>query len=222
MLRALLLLLLLANVVFFAWSRGAFAPMWPAPMAAQREPERVQAQVKPEAVTVLPAKAASAAISAARAASLACVEAGPLAEAELPAAESALAPVQLPEGSWMRAVAPPPPLWLVFAGRAADPAGLRARAEELKKLNLPFEVIDAPAEFANGFVLSRHATRAEAEAALAAASAPGLKGARVVSLPAPPVQTWLKVPQADADMQDKLKALAPEPLAGGFKPCVTR
>jgi hypothetical protein len=217
--RVLLVLLLLANALFFAWTRGWLAPGFAPPHAGEREPERLAAQIRPEAVVVLPGTAGSAAISAARAAALACMEAGPLLDADVAAAEAALAAAQLPEGSWQREAAAVPPLWLVFAGRAADPASLRTRAEDLKKLNLEFEIIDAPADLANGFVLSRHVGKPEADAALAVAAAAGLRGGRVLQLPVPVPQFFLRAQRVDSDQQDKLKALPPEHLAGGFRVC---
>lgn len=219
MLRAALLLVVLANALFLAWTRGWLSPSVPPPNLGQREPQRLGAQIRPESVVVLPGKAASDAISAARAAGQACLEAGPLRDVDVPAAEAALAAAQLPEKRWLREAAPLPPLWLVLAGRATDEAAVRARSDELRKLGLNFELLTAPAELATGFVLSRHASRAEAEAAVASTAVPGLKGVRVVNLPTPPLQLWLRVPRADADQQDRLKALAPEALAGGFKPC---
>lgn len=65
MLRALLAVLLTANLLFLGWSRGWFAPAWPAPGASDREPARLAAQVAPERVTVLAPAAASAALAAA-------------------------------------------------------------------------------------------------------------------------------------------------------------
>jgi hypothetical protein len=222
MLRALVAALLLANVLFFGWSRGWFAPALPPPHSSEREPERLAAQLNPERVVVLPATAASAAISAARAAAIACLEAGPLGEAVLAAAEAALAAVKLPEGSLLREAAPLPPLWWVYAARATDAAAMKARSDELTRLQIAFEAVEAPSELAGGLVLSRHATRAEAEAALAAVAAKPPRFLRVVGLPTPPARLWLRVPKADAAQQDKLKALAPEPLAGGFKTCQPR
>lgn len=220
MLRLLLGLLLLANAVFFGWSQGWFAPVWPAPHAGEREPERLAAQLRPESVRVLPASAASAAISAARAAALACLEAGPLADAQLAPAEAALASARLPEGGWQRVPAALPPLWLLSTARLLQPAALKAKGDELQALKLGFERLEAPPELAPALVLSRHATRAEAEAALAAAAP--VRGLRVVSLPAPPAQHWLRVPRADSDQQDRLRALPAEVLAGGFKACAAR
>ena len=233
MLRLLLALLLLANVAFFAWTRGWLAPTMLPPRHAEHEPERLLAQVRPEAVTVLSAKAASAAVTAAatdaanaaRAAAAVCLEAGPLAQAQLAAAEAALAPAQVPQGGWAREAVPTPPLWLVFAGRLPEAAARRAREAELRQLGLDFEVLQAPAELAWGLVLSRHAAKPEAEAALAAlaASSPALKGTRVLAMPAPAARYWLRVAQAEPDLQARLQALPPAALtalAGGFKPCV--
>jgi hypothetical protein len=224
MLRLLATALVLANLLFFAWARGWFAPGWPPPRHGESEPERLAAQVNPEAVTVLPPKAASAALSAARASASVCLQAGPIGAPDLAAAEAALAPAQVPEGALSREPLPPPPLWLVTLRAGADPAVRRAREAELKKLGLAYETPTTGAEPANVFVLSRHPSQAAAEAAVAAlatASQP-LKGARVATLPPPVPQVWLRVARADADLQGRLQALPPAPLAGGFKPCVDR
>jgi len=225
MLRTAVALLLLANLAFFAWTRGGLAPGFPAPRHGEHEPERITAQLNPERVRVLPPGAASAAVVAARAAAARCMEAGPLGEDDIVAAEAllatALTPASWPAGSWLREEAPLPPRWLVYAGRVPEAAARRTREAELRRLGLAFELLQAPPELAPGFVLSRHGTRAEAEAALAVlagASAP-LKGGRVVSLPAPPVQAWLRVPRASAEQQARLQALPAEAFAGGFRPC---
>ncbi len=223
MLRALVAALVLANVLFFAWARGAFAPAWPGPGSGEREPGRLAAQLNPERVLVLPASAASAAISAAHEAAVACLEAGPLGDADIAVAESALAAVHLPDGHWLRDATPVPPLWLVYAAHGADATVARARAQELSRLQIAVEPLDAPPELAGSLLLSRHATREAAEAALAALPlVKPLRYLRVASLPAPPVRLWLRVPKATSEQQDKLKALPAELLAGGFKACKPR
>ena len=52
MLRLLVLLLLLSNAGYFAWSHGTLAPYGFAP-AAQSEPQRLAQQVRPEALRIL-------------------------------------------------------------------------------------------------------------------------------------------------------------------------
>jgi hypothetical protein len=59
MLRALVLLLLVANGLFFAWSRGWLGDAGP----GGREPERMARQVNPDAVRVLNPSAATAALA---------------------------------------------------------------------------------------------------------------------------------------------------------------
>lgn len=222
MLRAAVVALLLANGLFFGWARGWLAPALPPPHSGQREPERLAAQLNPERVVALPAPAASAAISAVRAAAIVCLEAGPLADASIAAAEATVAALKLPEGSVLREAAALPPLWWVYAGRAADATLMKARTEELTRQQIAFEAVEAPADLAGGLLLSRHATRAEADAALAAIASKPLRFLRVVGLPAPPAQLWLRVPKADAVQQDKLKTLPADLLAGGFKACARR
>lgn len=221
MLRVLLLLVLLANAVVYGWIQGWFAPGWPPPRAHEREPARLAAQVRPELVAVLPPPAASAALEAVREATVGCLQAGPFGDVELAAAEATLLAAQLPAGSWARAPVQALP-WLVSAGRPADPAARRAREEELRRLNLPFELLEAPAAGAalvGTLVLSRHASRDAAEAALATLAAGGLRGARVVEQESPPPQFWLRAERADGTLQERLRTLPPQALAGGFVAC---
>lgn len=219
MLRALVALLIVANLAFFAWARGWLgAP----PRHAEREPERLLAQVRPEALNVLPPKTATAAVQAARAAAQSCLEAGPFNDNDVISAEALLVASQLSEGTWLRVDGSPPPVWLVFAGRYPEPALRKAREEDLKKLKLSFELIDRPADLAPGFVLSRHASKEDAQAWIDARADTALKGLRVVQLPTTASAWRLRVPKADTALTDKLQALPAEGLGGGFKPCASR
>ncbi len=110
MLRALLLLLVLANVGIFAWSRGWLEPMWVSPDHADREPARLSRQVRPEAVRVLPA--ASEAASRAQAQAPRCVEIGPFGLVDAAAAEAVLEAGGLQPGSWERDLRGPAQVWL--------------------------------------------------------------------------------------------------------------
>ena len=220
MLRALVVLtLLLANAVFFAWARGWLgAP----PRDSEREPARLLAQVRPELLIVLPAVSASAAVQAARVAALQCLEAGPFSDATLSAAEAALASAQLPDGSWSRVDPATAPVWLVYAGRYPDAALRKVREEDLRRLDLNYEVIEAPADLAPGFVLSRHASRDEAQAWVTARGTGALRGVRVLQLPLPKAAYRLRVARADADQVERLKTLPGDTLAGGFRPCAAK
>lgn len=118
MLRAALILLLLANAVVWAWGQG----WWPGtvpPDRAGREPQRLALQFQPEALQVLtPAQAERAGprlqAQAGDGAGLACLEAGPLDLGAVAAAESALLALGLRPDEWARVPA---------TGGAAGPAG---------------------------------------------------------------------------------------------------
>jgi hypothetical protein len=209
MLRALVVLLLLANALYFAWARGWLgAP----PRHGEREPQRLAAQVAPEAVTLLPPPSASAAVQAARDAALRCVETAPLREPELGAAEFRLAEALVAPDSLQRVAAAEPGRWIVFGGRYPEAGPRNAREEELRRLGLRFERLTSPPELAPGFVLSRHDSREAAEAWLAGTAPRNLRGARVVALPGRDAGTVLRLPRASAELAERL-------AANGFRPC---
>ena len=90
----IVLLLVLANGLMFAWHQGLLGYLGGAlPGQHEREPERVKRQVNPELVKVLPPAAASTALAdvvrGAAAASLAATGASPAASGASPAASSA-------------------------------------------------------------------------------------------------------------------------------------
>jgi len=56
MLRLLLVAVVLANALFFAWSQGALAAFDLVPASfAEREPQRLALQVRPEVIQIKPA-----------------------------------------------------------------------------------------------------------------------------------------------------------------------
>ncbi|MBK1686545.1 hypothetical protein [Rubrivivax gelatinosus] len=209
MLRALAALLIGANLLFFAWARGWLDPVVPPPQHGQREPARLAAQVQPETIRLVAPEAASAAV-----ATVACVEAGPFSDADVASAEQALIAAGLPGDLWKRRELQQPPVWLVYMGRFTDSAQMRARSDALQKLRVAYETLEAPPELAPGLVLSRHDSREDAERALAAVSAKGVKTARAVALPPPPLQHWLRIARADATLQGRLGETA---LPGGTR-----
>jgi hypothetical protein len=216
MLRALVVLLLLANAAFFGWTQGWFAAFVPAPHAGEREPWRLARQVQPQRITVLTAQAASAAIAAAR---TACLEAGPFFESEVGAAEAALAAAGVPAGRWTREPVAGSAAWLVYMGRFADASAQRVKEDELRRRKIDFQELQAPAALSPGLVLARHGTQAGADAALAGFVQQGVRSARVVALPG---QVWLRAAQADNTLQAQLLALAPPLISAPFAPCAAR
>lgn len=223
MLRVLVALVVLANLAFLAWTQGWLSPVFAPPAHGHREPERLAQQVRPEIVSVLAPQAASAALAAAAAASAAarrvCLVAGPFRDAEIAAAEAALAAASLPSGSWSREqVDGTSPGFALYIGRFGDRDLMRARAEELRRLGYAVEEAVGTG-LAPGLVIARHPTREAADAALVEAQGKGLRTARVIALPAPPTQHFLRSPAADPELQAQLGALKGGPLGDGFVPC---
>ena len=97
MLRALVAALVVANVVYFAYARGALDGVFGLNAAGEREPERLLNQVRPQSIRLLPRSAAAAASAPAE--EMACWETPAFGAAEASAVEATLAS-SLPPGSW--------------------------------------------------------------------------------------------------------------------------
>jgi hypothetical protein len=226
MLRSLVLLLLLANAGFYAWTQGWLEPLLPM-RADQREPDRLKAQFNPELVTVLTPKAVNAALAAVAAAAseptaTVCLEAGPFTEASVVLAEEALSQNSVPDGSVTREAVALNFTWGVVMGRFADREALRIKSDELKRLGVRHDELTTPASLAPGLRLGNYSDRYGAEAALNNLAQKGVRTARVAQLPTGPVQQWLRAAKADAEMQTRLRSLPNDKLGAGFRPCATR
>jgi hypothetical protein len=110
----------------------------------------------------------------------------------------------------------------VVATIRLDNAEFRARKEATyKQLKLAFEPLEGlPAE-QPAFVLSRHASAADAQAEVLAMDKRGLKGLRVLALQPPRSRHSLVIPQADGLLAGKLRGLKDPALGAGFKACST-
>ena len=138
--RALVVLLLLANLAWLALARGWLQPWAGLSSAHEREPQRLTAQINADAVRVVRPAASQPDPAAA------CLQAGPFDAAQIEDAEAALA--RLPAGSWHRIDWP-------NGAEAADPGrparqGVRVDAadaalqRQLQALNLPGGFVACP------------------------------------------------------------------------------
>ena len=225
-LRVLALLLLLANLGFFAWTQGWLDGVVSLRARGDREPERLAREFQPQRVRIVPpdeAAAAMAASAATPAASLSCLEAGPYTPAEARAAEALLQPA-LPAGSWARRSVEQPGSWIVYVGRFAATEALQKKIEELRRLQAPFEEVQSPPELAPGLSLGRFDNRAAADKALEQLGQRGVRTARVVALSEPATMTLLRVERADPALAHEVAALGGDvkgqPLGKAFGPCV--
>lgn len=226
MLRRLLFLLLLANLLFFAWSQGWLVGLIGLRPDAQREPERLARQVRPETIVVLPpapARPTSAAASASAAAAdkPACLEAGPFGTGASISAMATLRALQppLPPGSWVEVTIERPGAWLVVLPRPGSREALARRDEELKRQRIAYEVLDGPEELAGSLSLGRFDEREAADKTLAQLSQRGIRPARVAELHAASTLHLLRAARADKALAAQLAAIRSDALGRGFVPC---
>lgn len=243
MLRLLVLLLAAANLAFLAWSSGWLDDIVGVRAIGDREPERLQRQVRPETIRVLqggaPGRAGTAtpsgtsttgagspgaagvAVAAAptdASAPPACLEAGPFNTQQFGGVE-ALLQLSLPAGSWTHVRNERPSLWMVYVGRLADVESMTRRQDELRRLKVEFEVLRAPSDLVPGLSLGRFEVRGNANNLLEQLAQRGVRGARVVEVPAAGTTHVVRIERPTPAVMAQLAALRAEALGRGFQPC---
>jgi hypothetical protein len=232
-LRALVILLLLVNLLFYSWTQGWLDGVVGARATGDREPERLARQVRPESVRILPpatgggSKAPSSSSVAIEVAAsegesrpLACLEAGPFTDVEINAAQSKVQS-SLPVGSWASVKVDVPGVWMIYMGKYANREALAKKEEELKRRKLDYEeLLDNPA-YAPGLSLGRYDTRASANQAFDQFAIQGIHTGRVVEMTPASSRHLLRVDKADANLANQLATLSFDPSGKGFVPCAT-
>ena len=215
MLRLLILALLLANLGFFAWTQGWLGAWVSTSPLGDRDPSRLERQVAPESIVILPPGAVA---SRAAAVSVACIEAGPFDSNQIEAAELALGSL-LPAGNWSRVVSTVPGSWIVYMGKYLDAETFQRKQAELRRIRVNFEAVQQPPELAQGLLLGRYDAEASADAALEQFNARGVRTARVVQLVAPRSAYQLRIEGAEASLVSQVLALKNDALGRGFTAC---
>lgn len=241
MLRAIVVVLMLANLGFLAWHQG-WLNDWLGqlrPAASQREPQRLQMQINPERLIVLPPAPPAASDAASAEGSRApgssslplaavmslspavggvCYQAGPFTSEEHRRVQAALSQ-QLTNGSWVTETVVAPGLWLVYMGPYPDPETLARKQTELRRIrNLNFEEVRSPPSLAMGLSLGRFNQQSQADATLETLRQRGVRTARIVTIRPAADLMVIRIPQATADVQRLLPAL-PLPSGKGFVTC---
>jgi hypothetical protein len=181
MLRLLVLLLLLANGAYFAWSHGMLQPYGFAPVQ-QSEPQRLEQQIRPEALRILSADEARGAegstVAQAAARAPECLQAGLFDEKQSAQLRQALEPA-LPVGAWSLESAVEPARWTIYMGKFPNTDALNKKKAELRALKISF---DAPlnAALEPGLSLGNFESQAAANTQLATLVQRGVRTARVV------------------------------------------
>ena len=240
MLRFLVLVLLLANAGYYAWSQGLLQAWGLAP-AQQAEPQRLQQQIQPEALRIVGAKApppvaatasgadgaespaaaepastASVPVAAAPSAGE-CLQAGVFDEEQADALRRAAA--ALPQGSWSLQRTTIAGRWMVYMGRFADGDALAKKRAELREIGVPF---DRPnnASLEPGLSLGRFSTEDAAQRGLSNLAAKGVRTARVVQERPDAPGFILRLPAVDEALRAQVEALRPALAGKTLRPCV--
>jgi len=222
MLRALALLLALANLVFLAWSQDWLAEPLGWRAHPEREPERLARQINPERIALLSASAAAelARRAPAEPSDTQCLEAGPFATPQaLSAATAALDIALVPSTLWAAVSTERPGSWVVVIAKFPDRKALLKRQEELRRQGIEVTEVRGLPEWEPGLSVGKFADRALAEKARDSFAQRGLRGLKVVELLAPVAQNWIRAELADANAQAQLLAVKSPALGAGFGAC---
>jgi hypothetical protein len=228
MLRALVVLLLVANLLFFAWAKGWLGGIGGVRVQGDREPERLARQVTPQAVRLLTPAAMQSALAASAGAGAAsvpvssavCLEAGPFVNAaDQRAAADEIRRAALPEGAIASAPAARPGVFIIYMGKYPSTESLQRKTEELKRRGVDFEELHNVPWLEPGLALGRFSDRAAAEEKLASLGDRGVHTAKVLALTPPSVGTVWRAEHADAALATKLTAMKAKALGAGFAPC---
>lgn len=217
--RGIVLFLLLANGVFYAWSHGLLAAYGLAPEPVS-EPQRLEQQIHPEMVLLVPPPSAAAASAAAVAATppepTECLTAGLFDVARGTLLAKALAET-LPAGSWTLEPGVEPGRWMVYMGRYASTELLERKKAELRGMRVKYEA--APANLEPGLSLGRFDSEAGANQLLTEVTQRGVRTAHVVAERLETQGMRLRLPSVGAALKTQLEALKPALGDKALKTC---
>lgn len=218
MLRFFVLLLLLANGAYFAWSQGHLASLGWMP-AVQSEPQRLQAQIKPEAIRLLsPAEIkrveALAAAPAPKAAE--CLQSALLDTNQANAVKAAMA--KLPTSAFSLQEATEPARWIIYMGKYANADALAKKKAELRDLGISYETLKNPS-LEPGLSIGVFASQTAANEGLAQMARRGVRTAKVVQEAPERKGQILKLPAVDDALRSQLDPIKTAVGAAGLLSC---
>lgn len=218
MLRILALLLALANAGYLAWTQGWLARVGFAP-AQQREPVRLDEQIRPEGLRVLAAdetRRVEAAVSAVPKAPE-CLQAGLFDERQASAVRNWVS-AQLPPGSWTFEDGTEPARWIVYMGKYPNADAVARKKAELRQINVSFEALVSP-ELEPGLSLGHFANQAAATTQLNELARRGVRTARVVQERAEFKGQTLRLPAVDDGLRARLEDLKGQLQGKNLRAC---
>jgi hypothetical protein len=215
MLRLVVLILALANAAYFAWSQGLLTSWGIAP-TQQSEPQRVEQQIKPQALRVLPGDEARRVELAAAVKTAECLQAGPFEDAQLPPLKQVLD--AWPTNAWSLEPASEPPRWIVYMGKYGGADSVSRKKAELRQMGISFEPL-SNAALEPGLSLGGFASQQDATAQMEVLAQRGVHTAKVVQERPEIRGQLLKLPGVDDLVRARLDDLKPVLAGKPLRPC---
>lgn len=206
MLRILVLFLIVVNGLVFAWSNGYLGALGLNPSSTQNEKHRLEEQIEPDRIVILPASSLSAplqvkptpaaapAVPASNAlltpttapapsnptgaAPTTCLTAGIFNDKQTSLLKQTLA-TKLPTLGWRFEVTNTPARWIVYMGKYANTNERDVKKSQLDQIKVRYEVL-TQGNLEPGLSLGSHTTQAAANQSLQQLIKQGVRTARVL------------------------------------------
>lgn len=217
MLRLIVLLLLLANGGFYAWSQGLLLP-WGVGPTQQSEPQRMRQQIQPETVRLLPPQELSQLQTQLAQAPRPpeCLQTTTIDAAQVTPLRTALE--SWPVGSWKLEPVTEPARWIVYMGKYPNAEQVARKRAELRQLGISFEALTNPA-LEPGLSLGSYPTEVAAMEQMEGLAVKGVHTARVLQERPEQRGQRLTLPAVDDALRPRLDALKTVLAATPLKPC---
>ena len=231
MLRFALLVLLVANAGYLAWSQGWMATLGWTP-EAQTEPYRLKQQVRPDVLSVVPTPPAAATppptTPSASATELdeeilpettVCLQSENMDEAQSKKLQQVLQQSDLPSTSWEMQSSTISGRWMVYLGKFPNETALEKRRAELRTRKIGYDRAGGSLE--PGLSLGRFSSEDAATRELGQMLNQGVRGARVVQERAPQTLYALRLSHATAAQRSILQRLQPSMGGKALRACAS-
>ena len=217
MLRLIVLLLLLANGGFYAWSQGLLLP-WGVGPTQESEPQRMRQQIQPETVRLLsPQQLNQLQAQLAQAPRPPeCLQTATLDAAQVAPVRSALE--SWPAGSWKLEPVTEPARWIVYMGKYPNAEQVARKRAELRQLGISFEALTNPA-LEPGLSLGGYASEVAAMEQMEGLAIKGVHTARVLQERPEQRGQRLTLPAVDDALRPLVDALKPVLTTTPLRPC---
>ncbi len=204
MLRNLVLLLLTANILYFAWTAGLLESYGLSPQRGS-EPHRMEEQLQPQALQPVRTQETPGAGPASTAE---CLRSGPWDKEQSAGLRTALQD-GWPQGSWRLDAVTPPPRWIVYMGKFSSSEMLKRKQAQVASLTGVKGQEPRDPALLPGISLGGFDTEPLAQAELARLNKLGVRTARVVQENDPTVKNMLVLPAVTKDLQPAFMELSP-------------